>query len=203
MDMNELLNQLANNPQMAAQFMQYLQQNGGNVRPPMNWNMPTNPMAAMWMNNLASMMNNANSSQNAQNQTTNQQPTTQSKQTENTVSAVRVIKGPSEIKPDEILMNGNISMFLQDDLEVVYGKRWTNDGIIENMRFVRSDDESKKHAVVADVNASDDFNKDDIINEIANLIDGKLSQFVKDYGLDKRTPATKATTKKGVNENGN
>lgn len=213
MDMNEMMNQLASNPQMMAQLVQTMQQNGmippnmGQPRMPMNWNMPTNPMAMMWGNNLATMMSNMNTQNNAQSAQNqgNQQPSSQTAQTENMVSSVRVVKSPNEIKADEILMNGNISLFLQDDLNVVYGKRWTNNGTIDNMRFIRETDDaqnesvSKKDASTENVN----LDVDAILGKISEVIDGKLDQFVKDYSLEKRGATKSGNSKKGAEENGN
>lgn len=214
MDMNEMLQQLANNPQMLTQMVQLvqtMQQNGmipSNLpqqRTSMNWNMPTNPMVAMWMNNMASMMNNMNgqnnSSQPSQNQNT-QQPSQQSSQMENVVSSVRVVKTPDEIKADEILMNGNISLFLQDDLNVVYGKRWTNNGTIENMRFVREVDNTQNTTDTEPtrVNVENNLDIEAFLNRVSDLIDGKLDDFKREYSLDKRGSVKTGNNKKGVEE---
>lgn len=153
MDMNEMISQqLAANPQLAyqiMQIMQMMQQNGGPNPPnqgspqrqPMNWNTPTNPMAAMWQANLMNLMNGQNNNtQPAQNQS--QPAVTPAQQSDDgvKVSSVRIIKSPDEIRADEIPMNGGISLFVQDDLNVIYGKRWTNNGTVENKRFVLEDD---------------------------------------------------------------
>lgn len=202
MDINELMAQLANNPQLAAQFGQILQagmmfpQRGNQMN---NWNMPTNPMAAMWINNLATALNNAqNNSQQNQNP---QQPTQKPKETETDsgVSLVRVIKSPNEIKPDEILMNGNISLFLQDDMSIIYGKRWTNDGILENIRFIREVDNSQEIPDRTNTTLNNqEFNQEELMQNIATLIDGKLEEFKKEYPSDKSKTTNQSNNKKGA-----
>ena len=213
MDVNEMMNQFRANPQMAAQFIQLMQQNG--VLPPnigqspggmMNWNMPTNPMAAMWWNNMMSSMgnpNNQNNSQPAQNQTQSQNQTNvQPQQMENKVSTVRVVKTPNEIKADEILMNGDISLFLQDDLNVVYGKRWTNNGTIDNMRFIREIEPDQNIEEKQNISSTTtNFDAEALMGQISKVVEGKLDQFVKDYSLGDRN-TSKVNTKKGVEENG-
>lgn len=194
MDMNETLSQLANNPQMLAQLMSMIQQNGMNVpnqqqqRQPMNWNMPTNPMAAVWWNNMMNSMNNQNAQNNSQqtpNQNQNiQSQTSQQPKTNNTVSSVRVINSPDEIKPDEIPMNGSISLFLQDDLKVVYGKRWTNTGKIDDMIFVLNRVEDQNDLEIPSNNTP---NTEALIEEISKMIDGKLEEFKETYHLDKNS----------------
>lgn len=210
MDANEMLNQLASNPKLAAQFTQLLQQNSMFPNPTMpNWNAPTNPMVAWWMNNLAGLMNNMmNNNQNnsqppAQNQNP-QQSNVQEKKTENSVSSVRVIKSPNEIKADEILMNGDISLFLQDDLGVVYGKRWTNNGTIENLNFVRVDDTVQNNSGTAGSSVSKlNIDVDMLMQNIANLVDGKLDQFRRDYSAERQKNVSKSgNSRKGVDENG-
>lgn len=211
MELNELMNQLRSNPQAAAQFIQLMQQNGilpPNIGQP-NWNIPTNPMSMVWWNNLVNLLNNMNNQNNlqpAQNQNQPQQAGTQPQpqQTDNKVSSVRVVKSPNEIKADEILMNGDISLFLQDDLNVVYGKRWTSDGTVDNMRFIREEDTAQN--VVETQNSSEvmtsiNLNIEELVGRVSSMVEGKLDQFVKDYSLERRgTPKT--NNKKGVEENG-
>lgn len=215
-----MMQQLANNPQMIQQLVQMMQQNGmlptnnqGNQRPPMNWNMPTNPIAMMWLQNVMNAMNNQSNSQqtaqNPQNQTTPQSDT-QTQQTKNKVSSVRVVKSPDEIKPNEIPSDGSISLFVNDDLGIIYGKRWTNNGTVDNMRFVKYDAEepqvqnneespnqSKSNNLGFDVNG--------LMQNIATLIDDKLEQFKKDYSLDRRNQPKSSNgynNKKGGEVNG-
>lgn len=204
MDMNEMLSQLANNPQMAAQLNQLLQQNGGIpvMNPQKNWNMATNPMAQMWMANMAAMMNAQNTYPQQQNQN-NQQPQQPQQTTDNVVAAVRVVKNPSEIRMDEIPMNGSISLFLQDDKSVIYGKQWTNNGVLENIRFVR-EYEDVQNVQETSTNSVNNVSIDveALMTNISSLIDGKLEEFRNVYFVDKKQNSPKTATVKKGEENG-
>lgn len=180
--------------EQAQQILQILQQNGQN--PPMmaNWNMPTNPMAALWMANMMGMMNNQNQNTNQSQQNQNNQPAKQPQQQENTEPAVRVIKTPDEIKADEIPMNGSIRLFLQEDMNVIYGKRWTNNGVIENIRYIREDPTPQQEQTQ---NPMDEF-----VNRISQMMDQKLDEFKKEYIDKPETVAPRTVAKKGANKDG-
>lgn len=203
MDQNEMMNQLANNPQMLAQLVQTMQQNGmipnnnPMQRQPMNWNVPTNPMAAMWLANMFGNANNMNNNnrngqqmaQN-QNQATQNQVQSQEQKPDENILPIRVVKSPDDIKVYQIPMDDKISLFLQDDLSVIYGKKWTNDGDIKNMRFVRVDGEEAK-TPSGEATSNPGFNVNELMANIATLIDSKLEQFKKDYRLDVSQPQNK------------
>lgn len=148
--MNEILNQLANNPDMASQLVQIVKlmivngiipANTFQQNNQMGWNTSTNPLADMWKknmnNNMANMFNNMGNQNNSQPvQNNNSQ---QEKQTENNTDKLNI-----------------------------------------------------------DVEA--------LTNNISNLIDTKLNQFVKDYSLEKGNTKGKNwnnnNNKKGVEKNG-
>lgn len=48
----------------------------------------------------------------------------------------RMIANPNEITPQEIPMDGSISMFPMQDGSAVYGKFWDSNGQIKTIRFV-------------------------------------------------------------------
>lgn len=184
MDINEMITQqLTSNPQLAGQLMQMLMQSGGNSsnqgnQQRQNWNMPTNPMASMWWNFMNSM-NNQNNQRSAQNQQSNQSNTqqtntTQQQQPDGRVSFVRIIKSPDEIRPDEVPMSGDIRLFLQEDLSTIYGKRWTNNGTVENLRFIlEKNDQNEVRS------SNDSSNKIPteaaLFEKISEMIDEKLN----------------------------
>ena len=207
MDMNEMFaQQLAANPQFAAQVLQMMQQNGmvpqmqGNQKPPMNWNMPTNPMSAMWYN-FMNQMNNQNAGQQpVQNQPQPQSQSVtnnQAQPSDNASASIRVIKSPNEIRPDEIPMNGAVSLFLQDDLSVIYGKRWTNNGTVDNLRFVLAQDDQKEEPSSDSSKLS--INVEELFTRISDMIDEKLSRLAVP---EKTTPSKFTNNKKGVESNG-
>lgn len=206
MDMNGNNGQINNQqitPQMMAQVLnQMMQQNNPvpQVPPTMNWNIPTNPMAAMWMNNMMNMMNNQNQNVNQPQNNQNNQPVQQPQQTDNMDPAVRIVKSPEEIKADEIPMNGSIRLFLQEDMKVIHGKRWTNNGVIENIRFIREEDSSSKEAIT-EMTPQTNIDYDSLFKGISDMMDQKLDQFRKEYiGESKST--RKQSSKKEVNEYG-
>lgn len=215
MDMNEMMQQLANNPQMAAQLFQALQQagmgqsNSQAQRPPMNWNVPTNPMAMAWyqnmMNAMNNMANNQNGQQTAQNQNQNQNSTSptvsQTKNTKHSVSLARVVNSPDEIKPNEIPNDGSLSIFVNDDLNSIYVKRWLNDGSVDNLCFVQGMTQTQNNKNQPQVNNMN-FDVEALMKQIANLIDGKLEEFKSNY-LDKnRNQSRNSNNKKGGEVNG-
>lgn len=48
----------------------------------------------------------------------------------------RMISNPNEITPQEIPMDGSISMFPMQDGSAVYGKFWDSNGQIKTIRFI-------------------------------------------------------------------
>lgn len=208
MDMNEMMKQLAANPQMAAQMMQMMQQNGmvtpsnqgGPHSPSMNWNVPTNPMAAMIWNGFMNSMNNMNSNQNNSQSVQNpllQQNTPQPQVTNNKVSSVRVVKSQDEILADEIPGDGTISLFVQDDLKVIHGKRWTNNGTVDNMRFVLETDDQE----ISESQNKTVMDTDALFKKISEIIDERLEHFKTEYFTDNRGNIKRISNKKGVDEN--
>lgn len=62
----------------------------------------------------------------------------------------RIIKDPGDIAPDEVPMNGDLSVFPQADLSCIYAKGWTDHGIT-TVRYVpeqRVVEEAQKPAVI-------------------------------------------------------
>lgn len=204
MDQNELMQQIANNPQMLAQLAQAMQQNGmiplvpqnqpnqsSQKQPVNNWNMPTSPMAAIWWNNMINamngMMNNPNNQGENQAVPNNQsQQNTQSEQqSDEKVLPIRVITSPDDIKVDQIPMNDKISLFIQDDMSIIYGKRWTNNGTIENLRFVLEKPEQEVVTASNDPAPSNlPFDMEEMMAAVGRVVDSKLEQFKIDYSLD-------------------
>lgn len=201
MNMNEMFIQLATNPQFASQVLQMMQQNGMipsnnqmDPRSQMNWNMPTNPMAALY-NYMNSMNNQNNNVQPVQNQS---QPVAPSAQQDNSrAPSVRIVKSPDEIRPDEIPTNGDIGLFVQEDLNVIYGKRWTNNGVVDNLRFVLEKDDQNESGNLNNVSKLS-VDMDAFFEKISKMIDEKLSRF---NPSDKNTSFKSGGNKKGVEDN--
>lgn len=206
MDQNEMLNQLANNPQMLAQLLQAMQQNGmipsnqptptnaATQRAAMNWNMPTNPMAAVWWNSMMNAMNNMCNNGNQQNVQNNQNPSQpqvaqqNDQKSDDVILPIRVVKSPDDIKVEQLPVDDEIKLFIQDDMSIIYGKRWTNNGTIENLRFVL-DTTSEENNLKTSNNPTTNnqgFNVEELMAAVANTIDSKLDQFKKELAIDNK-----------------
>lgn len=191
MDQNEIATQLANNPQMLAQILQTIQQNGMMAptqppqRQPMNWNMPTNPMAAVCWNNMMNMNNQNNQVQQPNVQSTNQvqQENNQSEQKiKDDELSIRIIKSPDDISIAQIPMGDKISLFLQDDMSIIYGKQWTNDGEIKNLRFVLEGSEQNNVKTSDNTETNNQtFNIEELMAAVGNIVNTKLEEFKKEY----------------------
>ena len=48
----------------------------------------------------------------------------------------RVVNNLDEITPQEVLMDGSVSLFPQNDYSAIYAKTWTKDGTIATVKFV-------------------------------------------------------------------
>ena len=48
----------------------------------------------------------------------------------------RMVNNPSEITPQEVTMDGTVSLFPQADYSCIYAKAWNPDGTIRTVRYV-------------------------------------------------------------------
>ena len=48
----------------------------------------------------------------------------------------RFVNNPNDIRPNEISMDGNVSLFPMSDGSCIYAKSWNTDGSIQTMRFI-------------------------------------------------------------------
>lgn len=56
----------------------------------------------------------------------------------------RMINSIEEVMPNEVPMDGNISLFVKNDYSSIYAKAWNSDGTITTVRFVREDNSERK-----------------------------------------------------------
>lgn len=207
MDQNELVNQLSNNPQLLSQILQMMQQNGmiqqnqPPQRSPMNWNVPTNPMAAVWWNNMMNALNSINNQGNNQ-QVSNNNQTQQNAQTEqqsDDILPIRIIKSEDDIVIDQIPVSNKITLFMKDDMSVIYGKRWTNNGEMKNLRFILEENPEQNSPQTQNNSTVNNqgFNVEELMAAVTNIIDSKLEQFKKDYRFDNRSQSKNRNNRKG------
>ena len=65
----------------------------------------------------------------------------------------RMIYSPDEIMPQEVAMDGSVSLFPMHDWSCVYGKWWTSNGQIQTVKFVL--EKPKKQIYESAVSLSD------------------------------------------------
>lgn len=98
-----------------------------------NYYGPVNP----WMGNNPGTMNNTSGSFNTNNQSPGysgfnnfQRPSMPA------MIPGRLVANADEITPQEVPMDGSVSLFPQNDYSCIYAKQWTKDGNIQTVRYV-------------------------------------------------------------------
>ena len=79
----------------------------------------------------------------------------------------RIIGNVSEIVPNEVPMDGSVSLFPQNDYSCIYAKKWNTDGTIQTVKFVPVVDDADLTKT-----STNDFNVSlaSDINEISNRL---------------------------------
>ena len=67
----------------------------------------------------------------------------------------RMVTNPSEITPQEVSMDGSISLFPQNDYSCIYAKAWHADGTIRTVRYIPEPETTKKEGGTGDVVTTD------------------------------------------------
>lgn len=187
-----------------------------------NWNNPvpnmSNPAMYPWYlamfrdpNVLASIVNTANNNQPSTmpqmpNMNTNPQPMNSQppqnqvpiSQTVNQISSARVITSLDDIKPSEVPVDDTTRIFMVDDLQTIYAKKWDNTGELKNMVFKRVLDENPNQE------QSNQNTSDSRFSELENRIDS-IIQITKELATkveQMESNNSKSTQKKGGTTNG-
>lgn len=116
------------------------------------------------------------------------QPSTQMANTMNYISG-RAVNGPDEITPQEIPMDGTLSLFPQVDQSCIYAKSWNADGTIKTVRYIPE----INNAPIID-NVTPDIN--DILQDIMDRlerIEKNTSYRRKPYNQHKNSPQQSGT----------
>lgn len=102
----------------------------------------------------------------------------------------RMVAGPNDITPQEIPMDGSVSLFPQSDQSCIYAKSWKADGTIETVRYIREVEKpvAAAAALAPDVN---DFLKD--ITDRLERIEKNTSYRKKPYNPNKNQPTQSMT----------
>lgn len=83
------------------------------------------------------------------NQQMMQMPANQSAPRNNIISG-RVISNPNEITPNEIPMDGSVSLFPTSDYSTIYAKAWNTNGLIETKKFIAVSENEPSTATSSD-----------------------------------------------------
>lgn len=89
----------------------------------------------------------------------------------------RMVESENDIKPNEIPMDGTVTFFPKSDLSCVYGKTWTQDGVLKPLKFVREEDipQPKEEA------PSQSFDPAILSDLVEQVVNDKLQSIVQDY----------------------
>lgn len=91
----------------------------------------------------------------------------------------RVVESETDIKPNEIPMDGSVTFFPKSDYSVVFGKTWTENGTIRSMRYLLEQEnpvqpEPKKDDAPA-------INEDVIANLVQQVVQNQFQSFIQEY----------------------
>lgn len=126
--------------------------------------------------------------------------------TVNQISSARVITSTQDILPSELPVDNNIRLFMTDDLQTVYGKKWNNNGELDNMVFQRVNDtvpvqEAQNVEEKEDRLASLESRMNSLI-EATTLLANKVEGMAASSATESKSTSNASHNKKGVNTNG-
>lgn len=116
--------------------------------------------------------------------------------TSNQISLAKIISSTEDIKPSDIPVDDTVRIFMTDDLQTIYAKKWDNNGELNNMVFQRVHDEPKKVEVQQN---SDDSRMNNLENKFEELLGITTDLANKISKMETNNP--KSSTKKGVTSN--
>ena len=107
----------------------------------------------------------------------------------------RLIKSLDEITPQEVPMDGSVSLFPMEDYSCVYAKAWNRDGTIRTVKYVPEKQEEVTQDSVTGFAGADVLN--DILENIADLTQdvNDIKDMLKPKSSVSRTNKTTSTSK--------
>lgn len=101
----------------------------------------------------------------------------------------RTVNSVEEIKPNEVPMDGSISLFPMHDYSAIYAKQWSTDGLINTVKYIPDTSQYSGAKAQTDINA--------IILERLEAIEKKLDYkpYHKPYNKNRNKPADTNTSK--------
>ena len=117
----------------------------------------------------------------------------QTQQAPNTSQSIfgHVVSNESEIKPNEVPMDGSIALFPLSDFTSIIAKQWSQDGTIKTLKFIpdvvkeSKDNSNDSHATTTD--------------DLAYLIDSGFTEIKSLLSSVSKTKTTKGDTKGDTN----
>lgn len=99
----------------------------------------------------------------------------------------RVVNSDTDIRPNEVPMDGTASFFPRADGQVIYVKWWGNNGLIEGRTFVPS-----QETTADDASSNNDANKklDDILDRLGRM-EKRLGKSFNPHRKNQQTVAKK------------
>ena len=106
----------------------------------------------------------------------------------------RMISNPNEITPQEIPMDGSISMFPMQDGSAVYGKFWDSNGQIKTIRFVpeNNGEQPQQNDPFAVINGR--------LDDLENLIKQRVKPYNKNYRKNNQNGGSESVREEQSNE---
>lgn len=107
----------------------------------------------------------------------------------------RLIKSLDEITPQEVPMDGSVSLFPMEDYSCVYAKAWNRDGTIRTVKYIPEKQEEVTQESTAGFAGADVLN--DILENIADLTQdvNDIKDMLKPKTSVSRTNKTTSTSK--------
>lgn len=107
----------------------------------------------------------------------------------------RMIKSLDEITPQEVPMDGSVSLFPMEDYSCVYAKAWNRDGTIRTVKYIPEKQEEVTQDSVTGFAGADVLN--DILENIADLTQdvNDIKDMLKPKTSVSRTNKTTSTSK--------
>lgn len=107
----------------------------------------------------------------------------------------RLIKSLDEITPQEVPMDGSVSLFPMEDYSCVYAKAWNRDGTIRTVKYVPEKQEEVTQDSTTSFAGADVLN--DILENIADLTQdvNDIKDMLKPKTSVSRTNKTTSTSK--------
>lgn len=107
----------------------------------------------------------------------------------------RLIKSLDEITPQEVPMDGSVSLFPMEDYSCVYAKAWNRDGTIRTVKYVPEKQEEVTQDSITGFAGADVLN--DILENIADLTQdvNDIKDMLKPKTSVSRTNKTTSTSK--------